>query len=35
MKLMIGKSQNYSKSNNLIPGVGEKIISQRTLPPLL
>jgi hypothetical protein len=27
---MIGKSQNY-----LIPGVGEKIISQRTMPPQL
>ncbi len=35
MKLMIGKSQNYSKSNYLIPGVGEKIISQRTMPPQL
>jgi hypothetical protein len=32
---MIGKSQNYSKSNYLIPGVGEKIISQRTMPPQL
>jgi hypothetical protein len=29
---MIGKSQIYSKSSYLIPGVGEKIISQRSCP---